>query len=66
MIVYGAFKGMGDLLNAAPVITRELDSGNTVKVLLFPGYSIEKIVDLLRSLALSLNHCLTQLSDPFG
>jgi heptosyltransferase-2 len=47
LIVYGAFKGMGDLLNAAPVITRELDAGKTVKVLLFPGYSIDKIVDLL-------------------
>lgn len=47
MIVYGAFKGMGDLLNAAPVIARELDAGNTVKVLLFPGFSIETIIDLL-------------------
>lgn len=47
LILYGAFKGMGDLLNAAPVIARELDGGNTVKVLLFPGYSIEKIIDLL-------------------
>jgi ADP-heptose:LPS heptosyltransferase len=47
VIVYGAFKGMGDLLNAAPVITRELDAGNTVKVLLFPGFSIESIVELI-------------------
>ena len=46
-IMYGAFKGMGDLLNAAPVIKRELDAGRLVKVLHFPGFSIEKIVALI-------------------
>lgn len=47
MIVYGAFKGMGDLLNAAPVIKRELDAGQHLKVLIFPGFSIDKIVELI-------------------
>jgi heptosyltransferase-2 len=33
-IVYGAFKGMGDLLCASPVIASELAKGHTVKLLL--------------------------------
>ena len=47
MIVYGAFKGMGDLLNAAPVIAQELDAGHVVKLLVFPGFSLESFVKLL-------------------
>jgi heptosyltransferase II len=46
-ILYCAFKGMGDLLNAAPVIAQELDDGHTVKLLIFPGFSLENFVELL-------------------
>jgi heptosyltransferase-2 len=35
LVVYGAFKAMGDLLNAAPVIKVELDAGSEVALLLF-------------------------------
>jgi heptosyltransferase II len=35
LVVYGAFKAMGDLLNAAPVIKAELDAGTEVALLLF-------------------------------
>lgn len=36
LIVYGAFKGMGDLLSAAPVIAAQLDQGARVVLLVFP------------------------------
>jgi lipopolysaccharide heptosyltransferase II len=36
MVVYGAFKGMGDLLCAAPTIASELELGSNVVLLLFP------------------------------
>src|SRR3989442_1643181 len=39
-IVYGAFKGMGDLLCAAPVIASELAKGHVIKLLLFPGSAL--------------------------
>jgi hypothetical protein len=35
-IVYGAFKGYGDLLSAAPTIISELNSGAEVTLLIFP------------------------------
>jgi heptosyltransferase II len=35
-VVYGAFKGMGDLLCAAPAITWELNQGSSVVLLVFP------------------------------
>jgi heptosyltransferase II len=36
VVVYGAFKGMGDLVSAAPVIRSELDAGAEVHLLIFP------------------------------
>ena len=45
MIVYGAFKGMGDLLAAAPVIIEELAAGIHVLLLVFP--QIRGFVNLL-------------------
>jgi heptosyltransferase II len=36
VVLYGAFKGMGDLLCAAPVIKSELNAGTEVILLLFP------------------------------
>lgn len=36
VVVYGAFKGMGDLVSAAPVIKSELDAGAQVHLLIFP------------------------------
>jgi ADP-heptose:LPS heptosyltransferase len=47
VIVYGPFKGMGDLLNAAPVILSELISGRRIVLLIFPGYGLENFVQLL-------------------
>jgi heptosyltransferase-2 len=47
LIVYAAFKGMGDLLNAAPVLAKVLQDGHKIKLLLFPGYGLENIVQLL-------------------
>jgi ADP-heptose:LPS heptosyltransferase len=46
-IVYGAFKGMGDLLCAAPVIACELSKGHIIKLLLFPGSALSGFVKLL-------------------
>jgi heptosyltransferase II len=46
-IVYGAFKGMGDLLCAAPVIASELAKGHAIKLLLFPGSALREFVELL-------------------
>ena len=45
MVVYGAFKGMGDLICAAPAIMSELQSGAEVTVLAFP--QAVPIVELL-------------------
>src|SRR5436309_3544131 len=47
VIIYGAFKGMGDLLCAAPVIASELSSGAEVKLLVFPNTPLSSIVKLL-------------------
>jgi heptosyltransferase-2 len=47
IIVYAAFKGMGDLLCAAPVIGSELTKGNKVKLLIFPGTPLPNLVELL-------------------
>lgn len=41
----GVFKGMGDLLSAAPVVISELDAGLKVVLLVFPA--VGKIVDLI-------------------
>src|SRR5215831_901114 len=46
-IVYGAFKGMGDLLSAAPVIASELAKGHVIKLLLFPVPALYGFVELL-------------------
>jgi len=46
-IVYGVFKGMGDLLNAAPVILEELQTGNKIKLLIFHGFWLEEFSYLL-------------------
>jgi heptosyltransferase-2 len=46
-IVYGAFKGMGDLLNASPVIAAQLNDGHKIKLLLFPGMALEEFVELI-------------------
>ncbi len=47
IIIYGSFKGMGDLLGASPVIAAELAAGNRVKLLLFPGSALTEFVRLL-------------------
>lgn len=46
-VVYGAFKGMGDLVCAAPVIASELKSGVQVVLLIFPFPHLRRFVDLL-------------------
>ncbi len=46
-IVFGSFKGMGDLLSASPVIAQELSAGNRVKLLLFPGPALTNFVKLI-------------------
>jgi heptosyltransferase II len=47
VIIYGSFKGMGDLLNVAPVIVAELTAGNTVILLIFPGYALDSFAELI-------------------
>ena len=46
-VVYGAFKGMGDLLNAAGVITALLNQGDNVKLGVFPGMALEEFIELI-------------------
>src|SRR5437588_1504956 len=46
-IVYGAFKGMGDLLCASPVIASELEQGHVIKILLFPNSALGEFLKLL-------------------
>jgi heptosyltransferase II len=46
-ILYGAFKGMGDLLCASPVIIAELNAGSKVRLLLFPNPSLVEFVKLI-------------------
>ena len=51
-IVYGVFKGMGDLLNAAPVIAEELNRGHKIKLMIFAKFGLE---DFLRLVELGPN-----------
>lgn len=46
-LVYGAFKAMGDVLNASPVIASQLDSGHQVKLLIFPGAVLPEFIQLI-------------------
>ena len=46
-IVFGAFKGMGDLLCAAPVILSELRRGIDVHLLLFPNDTLHEFCHLI-------------------
>ena len=46
-ILYGAFKGMGDLLCASPVILAELNVGSKVRLLLFPNPGLIEFVRLI-------------------
>lgn len=46
-LVYGLFKGMGDLLSAAPVIAAQLNSGFVVHLLCFPGKSLSDLIELI-------------------
>jgi len=46
-ILYGAFKGMGDLLCASPVIVAELDAGSKVRLLLFPNPGLVEFARLI-------------------
>lgn len=46
-IVYGAFKGLGDLLSAAPVIASQLDLGHRVWLLCFPGKTMNEFIGLI-------------------
>ena len=45
LIVYGAFKGMGDFVSAAPVVLSQLNSGAKVVLLIFP--QLRGFLDLL-------------------
>ncbi len=45
VVLYGAFKAMGDFLSAAPVILSELSAGNRVVLLIFPA--LRSFVDLV-------------------
>ena len=46
-IIYGSFKGMGDLLSAAHYVRAELDAGNNVKLLLFPSKALLEFAELI-------------------
>ena len=50
-IVYGVFKGMGDLLNAAAVIAEELNRGHKIKLMIFAKYGLEDFLRLGRAWA---------------
>lgn len=45
VVLYGAFKAMGDFLSAAPVIKSELSSGSQVVLLIFPN--LRGFIDLI-------------------
>jgi heptosyltransferase-2 len=47
LVVFGVFKGIGDLLNAAPTIADELHRGSRVVVLIFPNRQLESLLGLL-------------------
>ncbi len=44
-VVYGVFKGMGDLLAAAPVVKSELEQGRSVTLLIYP--QLQSFITLL-------------------
>jgi heptosyltransferase-2 len=46
-IVFGVFKGMGDLVCAAPVILSELQQHHSVHLLLFPSATIREFCSLI-------------------
>ncbi len=46
-VIFGAFKGIGDIFNAAPTIAAELGRGSNVVVLIFPNREIRDFVELL-------------------
>jgi heptosyltransferase II len=46
-IVFGVFKGMGDLICAAPVILSELRRGRSVHLLLFPNATLPTFCSLI-------------------
>ena len=46
-IVYGVFKGMGDLLNAAPVIAEQLNRGHRIKLMIFANFGLEEFLRLV-------------------
>jgi heptosyltransferase-2 len=46
-IVFGVFKGMGDLVCAAPVIRAELQRGRAVHLLLFPNATLHEFCRLI-------------------
>ena len=46
-LVYGAFKAMGDILNASPVIASQLDSAHKVKLLIFPSPALPEFIQLI-------------------
>jgi heptosyltransferase II len=46
-IIYGAFKAMGDLLNASSVIASQLDFGHKIRLLLFPSTALQEFVQLV-------------------
>lgn len=46
-LVYGAFKAMGDILNASPVVASQLDSGHKVKLLIFPSPLLPEFIRLI-------------------
>lgn len=47
LVVFGVFKGIGDLLNAAPTIAEQLRYGSTVVVLIFPKPELRDLIALL-------------------
>src|SRR5882762_4550332 len=65
-IVYAAFKGMGDLLCASPVIAAELAKGHIVKLLLFPGSVLSSFVESIEFGANRHNLSSFQLPVPGG
>jgi ADP-heptose:LPS heptosyltransferase len=46
-IIFGVFKGMGDLLWATPVIQTELERGVSVHLLLLPGSALRDLCSLI-------------------
>jgi len=60
-VIFGAFNGIGDILNAAPTIAAELRRGSKVVLLIFPNHQIHDFIELLDFKAFGGNLVIEEL-----